>query len=124
MLTQKQENFTLDLLRGLSETEAYKNNYAVANMSVGSIYVEACRLKQHPKISLRLAELRLPGAEAVIATREELAETYTELFKNEETKTRDKVAVGREISQLYGYYAPEKRALIGDIVIRIVEDDD
>ncbi|KKM99783.1 hypothetical protein LCGC14_1144330 [marine sediment metagenome] len=104
MLTSKQELFTLDLFKGLSETDAYKNNYSVSNMSIEAIYVEACRLRANPKISLRLQELRKPGETAIIASRDELGETYTLLFKDNETKIRDKVSVGREISQLYGYY--------------------
>lgn len=58
VLTQKQENFTQNIFKGMSQRDAwigagYSSNYAVA-----VIDVNACNLAKKNKIKLRLDELR------------------------------------------------------------------
>ena len=86
MLTQKQEGFTLDLYKELSETEAYQNHYQTENMSIEAIYVEACRLAANPKVALRLAELRNQETKRAIATVTEREERLT-TFIREDNRT-------------------------------------
>lgn len=65
MLTGKQQGFTDSVIDGCSQTDAYRNNYNCANMSIESIYVEASRLMANPKIALQIAR----GRQAIQAAR-------------------------------------------------------
>ena len=84
-LTQKQENFTLDLFKEFSGADAYRNNYNTANMSLNAIYVEACRLSQNPKVALRLSELRQKAEDASVATVLERKQVLTEMIRARQT---------------------------------------
>lgn len=58
-LTPKQEAFCLAFLETGNAAEAYRRAYDVAaEAKDGWIYVEACQLLDHPKVSLRLKLLR------------------------------------------------------------------
>ncbi len=62
-LTAKQERFVLLLVYGhegkfLSQAGAYRLAYKSDGMSDNAIAVEACKLLQNPKVSLRVAQLR------------------------------------------------------------------
>jgi hypothetical protein len=57
-LTPKQDAFCLAYVETGNAAEAYRRAYATASMSAGAISVEASRLIDHPKVSLRLEELR------------------------------------------------------------------
>lgn len=56
-LTPKQERFIQNIVSGMSQRQAYKDAYNVENMSDEAIDVEACRLFNDTKISLRYREL-------------------------------------------------------------------
>lgn len=58
-LTEKQEAFALAFLETGNAAEAYRRSYDVApDAKDGWLYVEACQLLDHPKVALRLKELR------------------------------------------------------------------
>lgn len=56
-LTPKQERFIQNIVSGMSQRQAYKEAYNVESMSDEAIDVEACRLFNDTKISLRYREL-------------------------------------------------------------------
>jgi phage terminase small subunit len=56
-LTDKQELFVHELIKGKSQREAYKIAYETGKMSDSVIDVEACKLFKHPKVSIRYEEL-------------------------------------------------------------------
>ena len=56
-LTTKQEIFVQRLIEGYSQREAYKFAYEASNMKNESIDIEASKLFNNPKISLRYQEL-------------------------------------------------------------------
>jgi phage terminase small subunit len=58
-LTPKQEKFCLVYLEAGNASEAYRQAYQAGRLSEAALAVEASRLLDHPKITLRLAELRL-----------------------------------------------------------------
>ena len=56
-LTQRQENFCLNILKGMTQREAYiKAGYANGKQAV--VNINACRLAQNTNVLLRLQELR------------------------------------------------------------------
>ena len=58
MLTLKQEKFAVSIAEGFSQADAYRQAYKSENMQNATTYVEASRLAAHPKVALRLEELR------------------------------------------------------------------
>lgn len=83
-LTDKQELFAQLVFEGTNFSDAYRQAYTADNMSAASIHVEACKLVQHPKVSLRIDKLqrdreveqrmqRLSRSEKVISKLEQIA---------------------------------------------------
>lgn len=56
-LTVKQEKYVQGLFRGMSQIDAYIGAYGRKKMSDNALYVEASKLADNPKVSLRLKEL-------------------------------------------------------------------
>lgn len=80
MLTPKQEKFVRNLIKGMSQREAYKNSYDAENMTDKSIDEEACRLFNDSKISSRYKELQDRLEDATIMTAKERLEYLTEVI--------------------------------------------
>lgn len=53
-LTSKQEHFAQQVANGSTLTDAYRQAYDAGNMKESSVWVEACKLAKHPKVSLRI----------------------------------------------------------------------
>ena len=70
-LTSKQEGFSQSVHQGVPQGKAYGLNFDCENMSQNAIDVEASRLMDHPKVSLRIQELRETVTEAALWTRSE-----------------------------------------------------
>ena len=79
-LTPKQERFIQNIVSGMSQRQAYKEAYNVENMSDEAIDVEACRLFNDSKISLRYKELMGKLEDKAIMTAKERMEWLTEVI--------------------------------------------
>nr|WP_253944463.1 terminase small subunit [Pseudogemmobacter hezensis] len=78
-MTPKQEAFALAYFETGNAAEAYRRAYDVAENSRDSwVYVEACQLLDHPKITLRLQELQEQAAKLSIFTRQKALEELEE----------------------------------------------
>ncbi len=64
-LTPKQEKFCEAVVRGINQSEAYRQAYNAKNMLPSTINERACRLMRESKISTRVSELRLPVVKAM-----------------------------------------------------------
>jgi len=64
-LTPKQEKFCQNIAKGMTGAEAYKKAYNPPTMSKNSIWVEANRTSNVPKVSLRIKELQKQAEEEV-----------------------------------------------------------
>lgn len=84
MLTQKQEEFAKCIVEGMSQIDAYKKVYKADSMSDNAISVEATRLIQNPKISLRIKELRDMLSKPSILTAQQRLEYLTRIITGEE----------------------------------------
>jgi phage terminase small subunit len=86
-LTQKQEKFVQELIKGKSQREAYKVAYNAKNMSDNAIDVEANRLLKNPKISLRYNDLKSKvtnrAEEKAIITAEEIIKEIASIAKDD-----------------------------------------
>ena len=82
MLTAKQEKFVRNLIKGMTQREAYKNSYDASNMTDKTIDEEACRLFNDCKINARYKELQEKLANATIMTAQERLEYLTGIVQD------------------------------------------
>lgn len=80
-LTQRQETFCLNILRGMGQREAYIKAGYSTNMSLSVIDVKASELARNGKVSVRIKELRQIELDATIATVEERKQILTEIAR-------------------------------------------
>lgn len=70
-LTDQQEKFAQALVRGISQSEAYREAYPKAkSWADTAVWPEASRLAAHPMVSARVAALRAPAVAAAGMTLE------------------------------------------------------
>jgi hypothetical protein len=79
-LTQKQENFCLNILQGMSQREAYIQAYK-PSYSISSIDENASRLSSNEKVLKRLSELREKAQNSKIASVIERKEILSEIAR-------------------------------------------
>ena len=79
-LTQKQENFCLNILQGMSQREAYIQSYK-PNYAITTIDANASRLASNEKVLKRLSELREKAQNNKIASVIERKEILSEIAR-------------------------------------------
>lgn len=94
MLTAKQENFIQNIVKGMSQREAYKNSYNAEGMSDNAIDREASLLIKNPKVAQRHKELVDSIAKPTIMTAQERLEYLTAIVKDVEKENRSVVVEG------------------------------
>ena len=113
-LTPKQEAFALAYFETGNAAEAYRRAYDVAENAKDSwIYVEACQLLDHPKISLRLQALQEQAEKLSMFTRLKALEEYEEARMLAMREGSASAAVGAVTGKvkLFGLEAPAKSRL-------------
>lgn len=93
-LTPKQEKFVQNLIKGMSQREAYKNSYDADNMADDSIDVNACKLFNDTKIKQRYQELQNRLSDKAIMSAEERMKLLTEIATGI-MKEKDKVVTSK-----------------------------
>ena len=68
-LTSKQEGYAQDRASGLSQSDAYRNNYGTSNTTAKTVWEEASRLDKHPKVALRIQVLQAANESALAEKR-------------------------------------------------------
>lgn len=81
MLTAKQEKFIQNIVKGMSQRQAYKDAYNADGMTDNAIDREACLLMQNPKVAKRHKELVDAIAKPTIMTAQERLEYLTGVIK-------------------------------------------
>ncbi len=125
MLTQKQETFTQNLFKGLSQREAYIQAGYSSGSSVTTIDRNAHELAKNSKIITRYDELNQPARNAAIATVEERQERLS-VFVREDINgqhgvTRhSNIQAIAELNKMGGDYAPEKHRIELDLPVNII----
>ena len=80
-LTAKQEKFITNIIKGMSQREAYKDAYNAENMKDESIDCNACKLFNDAKIKQRYEELIEKMQDEAIMTAKERMVWLTEVVK-------------------------------------------
>ena len=57
-LTEKQERFAQEIMAGANYTAAYRAAFNASGMTDGTVWNEAYKLAAHPKVTMRLDQLR------------------------------------------------------------------
>lgn len=83
MLTPKQEQFVQNMVKGMSQADAYRAAYSAKKMSDKTIHEAASRLVADSKISARLSELRGQLTKETIMTAQRRLEWLTEVINGE-----------------------------------------
>jgi phage terminase small subunit len=77
-LTAKQESYCQAIVAGMNQSDAYKANYAAANMGADATYVEASRLMDNPKVAIRIQELRQPALDNLAWNLDRIVDEYAQ----------------------------------------------
>lgn len=128
LLTPKQEAFANCVADGMTQADAYRASFDVAETTKPeSVQVSASRLMADPNIKLRVKELRDKLAEASIWSRLDSVTTLSEIAKghDEQGKTSDRVSAVKELNSMMGWSAPSKTELtIKQKQINELDDDE
>ena len=116
-LTDKQNNFCLNLVRGASQRDAYSNAYDTGSMLPATIDSEASRLYKTPHITARLEELRTPIENNAIATKEKILTKLSDIALEDIESHRgvpirsSNIQAAEVIAKLQGWYTPEEHTI-------------
>lgn len=83
MLTPKQEKFVQNIVKGMSQVDAYRDAYNTKSMSDNAVYREASLLMKNPKITQRHKELGAKTESNTIMTAQERLEYLTKVISGE-----------------------------------------
>lgn len=110
-LTPKQDAFALAYFETGNQAEAYRQAYDVPENARDSwIYVEACQLLDHPKITQRLQELRDAAKDRAVYGVLQASEDYQDamdLAKTEKNPAAMVSAINGRV-KLFGLEAPKR----------------
>lgn len=82
MLTPKREKFVQNLVKGMSQREAYKKSYDAKNMSNEAIDVAACRLFADTNIRIRYDELMNKAVDKAVMSANDRMKWLTDVIMN------------------------------------------
>ena len=122
-LTQKQEQFTLNLFKGMNQRESYIDAFN-PTYAIPTIDANASILARHQKVLARLTELRQPAVDDSIATVEERKQRLTEITRfqplPESINARDRVLAISELNKMEGSYAPVKHQVAKKVIFEVI----
>lgn len=127
MLTTNQENFVQNIIKGMSQADAYRAAYPNQRMSDKTIWETASKLMNNPKVITRLTELRKELAKPSIMSAQERLEWLTQLIKSDEESTSDKLRAADIMNKMQGEYVQKVEAEVKTettINIELVDDDE
>lgn len=118
-LTANQESFARGIAEGKSYTEAYRSVYKTDRMSPEAINVEASRLKDNPKVALRIKELRDISALPTIMTAQKRKEWLTEVINDPDIDINARLKASDQLNKMEGEYITKVE---GNLSVTKLED--
>ena len=116
MLTANQEAFVQNIIKGMSQADAYRSAYPNQRMSDKTIWESASKLMANPKVTTRLTELRNELAKPSIMSAQERLEWLTQLIQSEEESTTDKLRAADIMNKMQGEYVQKVEAAVTNAV--------
>lgn len=104
MLTPKQEAFVQNIIKGMSQADAYRTAYPKQNMSDKTIHEAASRLMKNDKVLARLNELREQLVKPSIMSAQKRLEWLTEVITDAYEKTENKLKAADIMNKMQGEY--------------------
>ena len=99
-LTQKQENFTQNLFKGMYQRDAYIDAYH-PTYAMMTIDANASRLANNEKVKARLDELNLLTQDETVATVIERKQRLTEIIRDRSPSTIQAIAELNKMEKVY-----------------------
>ena len=99
MLTPKQEKFVQGIIDGLSQADAYRSAYSTNNTSDKTIWENASRLMNNPKVTARIQEIRNEMMKPSIMSAQERLEYLTRVIKGEEPEKLVQFVQGERLEE-------------------------
>ena len=127
MLTPKQEAFCQNIVKGMSQADAYRSAYNASKMTDKSIIEKASDLASNVKIKERVKELRDKVARKSIMSAQERLEWLTRLVLSEDATNSDRIKALDIMNKMDGEYTQKIQADVQTettINIELVEDDE
>ena len=127
MLTPKQEAFCQNIVKGMSQADAYRSAYNASKMTDKSIIEKASDLASNVKIKERVKELRDKVARKSIMSAQERLEWLTRLVLSEDATNSDRIKALDIMNKMDGEYTQKIKAAVQTettINIELVEDDE
>jgi phage terminase small subunit len=119
MLTAKQEKFVQNIIQGMSQADAYRSAYPNQRMSDKSVWETASKLMTNPKVISRLNELRDKLASESIMSAQERMEWLTQIIKDKDEGTNDKLKAVDILNRMSGEYVTK---IDGNLSVAKLED--
>ena len=104
MLTPKQELFVQNLVKGMSQREAYKNSYNAENMQDNDIDCNASKLFSETKITQRYKELIKEADDKAIMTAKERKIWLTKMIDSPNASNTDRLKALDLLNKMGGEY--------------------
>jgi len=125
MLTENQEQFVQNIIKGMNQAEAYRSAYPRQRMSDKTIYEAASRLMANSKIVARLKELRDMAATPNIITAQKRKEWLTEVINDPDIDINVRLKASDQLNRMEGEYTQKVESEVKSTVnIRIELSDD
>lgn len=122
MLTGKQEKFVQNLIKGMSQREAYRDAYPDDNSSDKTVDENACRLFNDSKILTRYKELQDKASTKAIMSAIERKEVLTNIILNENVDSKMKAI--DILNKMDGEYIQKIQADVDNHIDINIEIDD
>ena len=107
-LTQKQERFCAELALGKTKSQAYRKAYDTSGMSERTVWSEAHRLSNHPKVAPKLsiihAQCEAAFLDSAIADREELLVSVTDILRSQSSSDSAKLKSAEILGKYYALF--------------------
>ena len=124
MLTPKQEAFVQNIIKGMSQADAYRSAYSANRMSDNAIYREASLLMSNPKVAQRLSKISAKADKPTIMSAQKRLEWLTERIEDEEIDINAKLKAIDIMNKMQGEYVQKVEAEVKNAVNISIELSD
>ena len=104
-LTDKQEGFARDVANGMTQRQAYLNNYDVTSTNPNTIDPMASHMMADPKIKARVEELQRQAEAGAILERKARQALLTKFALDETVSNSDRLSAIDKLNKMSGDYS-------------------
>ena len=124
MLTENQEQFVQNIIKGMNQADAYRSAYPKQRMSDKTIWEAASRLMKNDKVVARIKELRDMAATPNIITAQKRKEWLTEVINDPDIDINAKLKASDQLNRMEGEYIQKVEAEVKNAVNITIELSD